>query len=105
MNKNKIRFYLSLMLLFTSCVSTSNLANVPVKTVITASNYEFLETRTVSGVNLTLSEIFIQEKQQWGKDISIANVVEQSKTTSVFFIFQTTEKFYIYDVIRNKPLK
>ena len=104
MNKNKIRFCLGLVLLLTSCVTTSNLANVPVKFVTTSSSFEFLETRTVSGINLTLSDIFVQEKQQWGKDISIANVVEQSKITKVFF-FETTEKYYIYDVIRNKPLK
>lgn len=102
MKNYQFGFCLSLTLLLVSCVTTSNLSNVPVKSVNTNGSIEFLETRTVSGSNLTLSDIFVQEKQQWGKDISIANVVEQSKTTTVFFIFKNTEKYYIYDVIRNK---
>jgi hypothetical protein len=45
----------------------------------------------------------LQERTTYGKDISLANVVEQTRQTSFFGWTINTQKFYIYDVIRNIP--
>jgi len=90
------------LLSISSCVTTSNLQNnIPIRIVGVDAGFDFLETKTLSGVNLTLSEILLKEKKEWGNDISIVNVVEQKKTTNFLFIFTTTERYYLYDVIRN----
>jgi hypothetical protein len=86
-----------------SCVSVSSLSANQVREFSPDGNQtEFIETRTAGAQGLTLSEIFAQEKEQHGSNISIVNVVEQTRETKVFFIFSTVEKFYIYDVVRNK---
>ena len=104
----KNRFFkltlLSGLVISESCVSTSDLNGIPVKLIETSGReMVFVATRTVSGNNLTLSEILLQETTTYGKDIGISNVVEQTRRTSFFGLVVNTQKFYIYDVIRNVP--
>ena len=95
---------LSGLVMFESCVSTSDLNGIPVKMIeINGGEMVFVATRTVNGNNLTLSQILLQERTTYGKDISVANVVEQTRQTSFFGLVVNTQKFYIYDVIRNVP--
>jgi hypothetical protein len=67
------------------------------------SQLEFLETKSSGSENLTLSEVLQIEKEQWGNDISLINIIQQTKTTQFLFIFHSTEHYYVYDVVRNKP--
>jgi hypothetical protein len=104
----KNRFFkltlLSGLVILESCVSTSDLNGIPVKLIeINGGEMVFVATRTVNGNNLTLSQILLQERTTYGKDISLANVVEQTRQTSFFGWTINTQKFYIYDVIRNVP--
>ncbi len=104
----KNRFFkltlLSGLVMLESCVSTSDLNGIPVKLIeINGGEMVFVATRTVNGNNLTLSQILLQERTTYGKDISLANVVEQTRQTSFFGWTINTQKFYIYDVIRNVP--
>ncbi len=101
-------FLISTMSIFQFCSITSSLSTIgPASAGFRTNNSltEFIETRTTGAANLTLSEILAVEKEKYGSDISLVNIIEQTKLTTVFFVFTKQVKYYIYDVIRNKSNK
>jgi len=96
---NKVFAVISITVICTSCIIQMPISNLdpmgrPAVEFRTDDNQtEFVETRTAGGANLALSEVLIQEKALFGKDISFVNVVVQRRGKQVF---------YIYDVVRNK---
>ena len=110
MNKNPIKSLLLVLavVIIQSCSITSSLSTMGPASSGFRPNHnetEFIETRTAGAYNLSLSEILAAEKAKYGSDISLVNIIEQTKLTTVLFVFTKQEKYYIYDVIRNKPTK
>ena len=96
------------VLFIQSCSITSSLSTLGPESAGFRPNHnetEFIETRTTGALNLTLSEILAVEKAKYGANISLVNIIEQTKLTTVLFVFTKQEKYYIYDVVRNKSTK
>jgi len=110
MIKNTFKFTLLIAAaaIIQSCSITSSLSTMGPESAGFRPNHnetEFIETRTTGALNLTLSEILAVEKAKYGSDISLVNIIEQTKLTSFLIIFTKQEKYYIYDVVRNKSTK
>jgi len=110
MKKNTIKSLLLVLavVFIQSCSITSSLSTMGPESAGFRPNHnetEFIETRTTGALNLTLSEILAVEKAKYGVDISLVNIIEQTKLTTVLFVFTKQEKYYIYDVVRNKSTK
>ena len=99
---SKIFTAISITVISTSCIIKMPVGNLDplgkpaVEFRADNNQTEFVETRTAGGIHLALSEVLIQEKAQFGKDISFVNVVVQRRGKEIF---------YIYDVVRNKSTK
>jgi hypothetical protein len=63
---------------------------------------EFIETKSVTGNNITIADILEIEKRKYGNDISIINIKEQRRITSFLYIFSSYETNYMYDIVRYK---
>ncbi len=96
--------YLFVIVAFTQCVSVSQLDNSSSKNHLDLnnSNFEFIETRAVSGMGVTLAQVLGMEKAKWGNDISLINIIEQNNTKTFLFFQVGIEKNYVYDVVRVK---
>jgi hypothetical protein len=93
----------AIVLLLAGCGVVTPLVNSESKNQLVlsgTSNLEFLQTRASSGIGLTLAQIVKREKEKWGEDITLVNVIEQSKITYFVVIPIAVNKYYVYDVVR-----
>jgi hypothetical protein len=89
-------------ILLVSCRTTSQLS-APINSFVQpSSSITFLAYRAASAPGLTLVDILKAEKLEFGEDIRLINVIEQTQTINVFFVFSKQTKYYIYDVVRLK---
>lgn len=63
---------------------------------------EFIETKSVTGNNITIADILEIEKRKYGNDISIINIKEQRRITYFLYIISFYETNYMYDIVKYK---
>lgn len=102
-----MKYYLMLLscLVISGCSMVSNLGNSMSKNqplFNSDNNIEFLETRGTSGVGVTLADVLKIEKEKWGNDITLINIIEQSRVTYFLILPIGNKKYYVYDVVRRK---
>ena len=102
-----MKYYILLFgcFVFSGCSMVSNLGNSMGKNqplFNTDNNIEFLETRGTSGFGVTLADVLKIEKEKWGNDITLINIIEQSKVTYFLILPIGNKKYYVYDVVRRK---